>query len=284
MVFDKRMAGAPLARLVRARNRKKYESIPPRVGGPDDGSFRIVTYNVHRCRGLDGRLRPQRIVEVLREVNADIIALQEVLNIPYGSREDHQADFIAEEMGMHYSFGENRRFRGGGYGNLILSRLPLKSRHNFDLSRPGREKRGCLRTDVVVDDGSVLHVYNVHLGTSYRERRHQGRKLVESDILAGEDLQGPRILLGDFNEWLRGLTSRLLTEHFGSADIRLHLGRRATYPGPLPLVHLDHIYFDEALHLEGAVLHRSRTALIASDHLPLVADFRLDEADSRVAG
>ncbi len=105
-------------------------------------------------------------------------------------------------------------------------------------------------------------------------------KLVGSDILASVDLQGPRILLGDFNEWLRGLTTRLLTEHFGSDDIRVHLGRKHTYPGPLPLLHLDHVYFDEGLHLEGAMLHRSRKAIIASDHLPIAADFRMRQREN----
>ena len=241
---------------------------------PADGAFRIVTYNIHKCRGLDGRVQPLRIVEVLREVEADIIALQEVATISRGRRTDNQAAFIANELGLHYCFGENRKFRGGRYGNVILSRLPVISEQNYDLSRPGREERGCLRTDLVLN-GAILHIYNVHLGVAYLERRHQGRRLVGSDILARGDLQGPRILLGDFNEWLRGLTTQLLTEHFGSTDIRVHLGRKHTYPGPLPLLHLDNMYFDDGLQLEGAMLHRSRKALIASDHLPLAADFRV---------
>ena len=87
------------------------------------------------------------------------------------------------------------------------------------------------------------------------ERRRQGKQLVESEILAGTDVEGPRILLGDFNEWLRGITTRLLTEQFACVDIKADLGLRATYPGPLPLVHLDNIYFDDTLRLEGARLH-----------------------------
>ncbi|MGD0229179.1 MAG: endonuclease/exonuclease/phosphatase family protein [Syntrophorhabdales bacterium] len=247
----------------------------------EDGSFRIVTYNVHRCRGLDGRTRPSRIVEVLAEVDADIVALQEVWNVEDRGLEDEQARFIAGELGLHYCFGENRRHRGGGYGNMVLSRLPLVERGNIDLSHPGREERGCLCTDVMAGD-EVLHVYNVHLGTAYRERRHQGRRLVESESLAGKDVLGPRILVGDFNEWLRGLTSRLLTEHFGTTGIRQHLARRRTYPGPLPLVYLDNMYFDASLELEQARLHRTRKALIASDHLPLVADFRMRRGTNSV--
>jgi len=86
--------------------------------------LRTLTYNIHKCRGLDGRVQPTRIVEVLREIDADVIALQEVLSIQ-GSPEEHQAQFIAGELGFHACFGENRRHNGGGYGNLLLSRFRL---------------------------------------------------------------------------------------------------------------------------------------------------------------
>ena len=80
-------------------------------------------------------------------------------------------------------------------------------------------------------------------------------------------------MLGDFNEWTRGLASRLLAAHLEGIDIRYHLPRSRTYPGVLPLLHLEHIYFDAALELDSVTRHRSRTALVASDHLPLVANF-----------
>jgi endonuclease/exonuclease/phosphatase family metal-dependent hydrolase len=100
-------------------------------------------------------------------------------------------------------------------------------------------------------------------------------RLLDNEILNREH-SGPRIMLGDFNEWTHGLTSRLLKEHFRSPDLREVLGRKRTYPGVLPLLHLDHIYYDDRLTLERASVHRSRTALVASDHLPLVADFRIN--------
>jgi endonuclease/exonuclease/phosphatase family metal-dependent hydrolase len=235
--------------------------------------FRIVTYNVHKCRGLDRRVRPERIAMVLRETKADIIALQEVLSVEGRERERHQARFIAEELGMDYHIGENRRLDGGAYGNVVLSRLPLRAAHNYDITWSGRERRGCLRVDVLLHKGRVLHIFNVHLGTAFIERRHQARRLTNGGILHQPELSGARVVLGDFNEWTHGLTSRLLSKHFESADIRHHLRRGRTYPGVLPLVHLDHVYYDQALTLERLTLHRSRTALVASDHLPLVADF-----------
>lgn len=248
--------------------------------------LRIVTYNVHKCRGLDRRVRPARIASVLREVDADIIALQEVLSISGGAaREMDQARFIAEELGYDYCIGENRRLSGGAYGNVILSRLPWRHVHNYDITWRGRERRGCLRVDIETGasasggatsgGGGLLHLFNVHLGTAYIERRHQARQLVGDRILGSAELTGARVVLGDFNEWTRGLATRLLTEQLQSADVRLHLRSPRTYPGALPLVHLDHIYFDPALELVQLTLHKSRTALVASDHLPLVADFRV---------
>lgn len=276
--------------------------------------MRIVTYNVHKCRGLDRRVRPGRIVSVLRETRADIVALQEVVSVSDTPQREHdQAQFIAEELGFYYCIGENRRHHGGAYGNVVLSRFPLRWSHNYDLTWRAREPRGCLRVDIEVEVASVvsgaarndasgkddaarvdgatnlaaaasssrllLHVFNVHLGTAFIERRYQGRRLVSPDILCDAKLTGARLVLGDFNEWTRGLASRLLASELVSADLRRHLRRARTYPGPLPLLHLDHIYFEPTLALESLTLHKSLAALVASDHLPLVADFRLAVKD-----
>jgi endonuclease/exonuclease/phosphatase family metal-dependent hydrolase len=237
--------------------------------------FRVVTYNIHKCRGLDRRVRPTRIAEVLGELNADIIALQEVVSIEGKTPEDNQARFIADRLGLDYRLGETRKLNGGAYGNVIVSRFPFVSIYNYDLSHQGREPRGCLRTDVKIGQDRMLHVYNVHLGNSYLERRHQARRLFDTRILRNGDLTGARIILGDFNEWIRELASSLLSEHFGSVDIRFYLGWSRTYPGVFPFLRLDHIYFDASLTLERAILIRNRMALIASDHLPIVADFHL---------
>jgi len=236
-------------------------------------SIKVVTYNIHKCRGLDRRVQPARIVEVLREIDADVIALQEVLSV-HGKGVEDQAQFIAGELGFYSHLGENRTLHGGAYGNLLLSRFPLGVRKNHDITTPGRERRGCLRVDI--DLGmTTLHVFNVHLGTSFFERRQQAKKLISSAILNEPKLLGARIVLGDFNEWTHGHASQLLSHHFHSIDIRAHLGRSRTYPGLFPLLHLDHIYFDRAFNMSRLTLHRSRAALIASDHLPLVAEFEI---------
>jgi len=242
-------------------------------------SLRIVTYNVHRCRGIDNRERPGRIVDVLREVDADVVALQEVLSISGATREKDQAQFIAEELGLNHVAGENRKLKGGSYGNVVLSRFPLRLVRNHDISVRARERRGCLHTDVDVAGADTVHVFNVHLGTAFLERRHQGRRLVEEEILSNQELKGARIMLGDFNEWTRGLTTRLLRAHLKSVDVKNYLQRAKTFPGLLPVLHLDHIYFEDRLELKGLTVHRTRKALVASDHLPLVADFGLPAAE-----
>lgn len=234
--------------------------------------FRVATYNVHKCRGLDFRTSPQRIAEILRDIDADIIALQEVVSHDGGHPERNQARYIAEELGYGFSVGENRLHRGASYGNVVLTRFEVAASRNFDISVPGRERRGCLLTDVRLNGLGLLHVYNIHLGTAYRERHVQVSRLLDTEILAREH-SGPRLMLGDFNDWMRGLASRSLRSHFHSADPEGHIPHRRTYPSFLPLMTLDHIYYDSRLRVEGVRLHRTRTALVASDHLPLVADF-----------
>lgn len=238
-------------------------------------TIRIATYNVHKCRGMDGRARPERIAEVLAEIDADIVALQEVISAPDSRGHEDQAGFLGHETGLKFVLGETRRRQGRPYGNLVLSRFPIRAVANYDISAPGREPRGCLRTDLGIDRNTVLHVFNVHLGTSFFERRYQARRLIGPSILGHPWLSGPRIVLGDFNEWTRGLASRLLAARLAPVDLRSHLGRRRTYPGILPVLHLDHIYFDRHFEIRRVKLHRTSTSLVASDHLPLVAELKL---------
>jgi endonuclease/exonuclease/phosphatase family metal-dependent hydrolase len=237
-------------------------------------SFRVATYNTHKCRGMDGRIRPSRIAEVLRELPVDVVALQEVVSLSGGRREQNQAQYLAEAVGFEYRIGETRKLRGAAYGNVVLSRFPVKQVEVYDLTASRREPRGCIRCDVEWAPGKIVHIFNVHLGTGYLERRKQAHMLVSREVLLSPTLKHPCLVVGDFNEWTRGLVSRMMQSHFESVDIQLHLNRRRTYPGVLPLMHLDHMYFDRQLVLEEFLLHRSPMALMASDHLPLLAKFR----------
>jgi endonuclease/exonuclease/phosphatase family metal-dependent hydrolase len=237
--------------------------------------IRVVTYNVHKCRGMDRKVSAARIAKVLREVDADVIALQEILRVTNDDPKHDQVGFLASELEMeHCAFGHNRPLQGGTYGNATLSRFPIENWTNYDVSHAKRERRGCLRTDIRIGKGQLLHVMNLHLGTGFMERRAQARMLLSPELLLNGDFKHPRIVVGDFNEWTRGLATRLLSENFVSADSK---GRRVkrSYPGVLPLLRLDHVYYDGKLKLEKFAIHRSTAALMASDHLPLVAEFRV---------
>ncbi len=239
--------------------------------------LRIATYNVHKCRGLDRRTSPERIAAVIEELDADIVAIQEILNVQDGPAKYDQARSIHKTLTQYeWRFGENRTLHGGPYGNMTFSRLPIKFCRNYDISWRRRERRGCLRTDVLLARGMAVHIFNVHLGTSFFERRQQSRKLLSKEVLDSVDYHGPRIVVGDFNEWTRGLVSRSMADAFESIDFRKFKSYGRTYPGILPLLHLDHFYYDKQLSLTSFRLHRSRTALIASDHLPLVAEFEIE--------
>ncbi len=233
-------------------------------------AFRIATYNIHKGRGIDGRVRIERILRVLREVEADIVTLQEVINHEKRTAEEHQACYLADQLGYFYSVGETRKHREAAYGNVTLSRWKFEAVSHIDLSVAGREPRGALRTDIRVGS-EILHVFNVHLGTAVRERRAQAQ-LIDRHLLKALDVPGHRIVMGDFNDWNHGLVSKTLSSEFHLTDLAQHLPRTRGYPALLPLVHLDHIYLDHELKIEKARFHRNRLSLVASDHLPLVAD------------
>jgi endonuclease/exonuclease/phosphatase family metal-dependent hydrolase len=235
--------------------------------------LRVATYNIHKCVGMDRRLMPGRIAEVIAELKPDVIGLQEVLSVEDGPRDADQARYLADCLGMHLAVGEVRKLRGGSYGNAVLSRFPLHGVCTFDLSAPGRERRGCVRSDIELPGGETLRLFNFHLGTAFMERRWQARRIAEIELIRSRDLKGPRVVLGDFNEWTHGLVSTMFAAELRGADIRLHLKQARTYPGLFPFLHLDHIYYDEDLVLDRVWLHKSRKALIASDHLPLAAEF-----------
>lgn len=240
---------------------------------------RVATYNIHKCRGLDGRTSPERIASVLCDLRADIIALQEVLHVGNAKPRLDQVRYLASALpGYQAYFGENRKSHGGAYGNLTLSRLPLKTCANYDVTWRNRERRGCLRTDVELPNQALLHLFNVHLGTSFLERRHQARRLLSDEVLNRAEFTGPRIVVGDFNEWTRGLATRMMGNAFEAVEPRAFLRYSRTYPGVFPVLHLDHFYYDRHLVLKNFRLCRNRKTLVASDHLPLLAEFEIATA------
>lgn len=219
---------------------------------------------------MDRRTRPDRVAAVLRAVDADIVALQEVIGP--GPRGTSHIEDIGAALGMGWVMASTRRWREHQFGNAVLSRLPILHHAEHDLSWKTCEPRCLQRADVDVH-GHRLHVYNVHLGTAILERRYQAQRL--ADIVSDRHVTGAKVVLGDFNEWMRGLTTILLSRKLRSVDVRSYLKRRRTYPGLFPILHLDHIYYFGRLEVLGLAMPRTRLTLMASDHLPLVADVRI---------
>ena len=233
--------------------------------------LRIATYNIHRCRGMDRRTIPSRVAEVIRELNADVVALQEVIGAgPSGAG---QAEEIGAALGMGWVMHSVRTLRNHQFGNVVLSRLPIVHHGHYELTWRTCEERACQRADLDLGEQCKLHIYNVHLGTAVLERRYQAARLAA--FVHDHRIKGPKIILGDFNEWLKGLATKTLSSLFKSIDILEHLKRRRTYPGIFPVLHLDHIYYEGDVTVRKMELVRTRKALMASDHLPLVADFRI---------
>jgi endonuclease/exonuclease/phosphatase family metal-dependent hydrolase len=214
---------------------------------------------------MDWRVSPTRIADVIGCLESEIVATQEILL--------SQAEEISTRIGLPFMFGKAREHAGQPYGNALFTKFPVASHQDYDVTVLGRERRQCLRVSLLLPDGVKIHFFVVHLGTSFTERRKQARQLFSPGILCAAQFQTHRIVAGDFNEWTRGLASQLLSEHLQSADIIMHLKRGSTYPGLMPFMHLDHVYYDRDFELRDMHLYRTKLSLIASDHLPLLATF-----------
>jgi endonuclease/exonuclease/phosphatase family metal-dependent hydrolase len=244
---------------------------PLRRPAKDFVDLRVATYNIHRGRGMDRRVQPERIAAVLATIDPDIVALQEVIG-PGLTGMGH-AELLGAALGMGWVMAPTRELRRHQFGNVVLSRYPIRDHARLDLSWKTCEARGAQRVSIDIGQPTPLHIFNAHLGTALLERRYQAPKL--ADWIDDRSVSGPRIVLGDFNEWGRGLVADELAERLNSLDLYPHLKRRRTYPGFFPLLHLDHIYFSGPIEITRVELPRTRLAKIASDHLPLVADVRI---------
>lgn len=222
---------------------------------------RLATYNIHRCFGRDGRFDPERIVTVLREMDADIVALQEV-----ESSRDAGLDILAQferKTGMQAIAGPTIMLPDAIYGNAVLSRLPIHSIRHIDLSEHrGKEARGAMQIRFASPYG--LNLLATHLGLKTGERFRQAQRLCRA--IAGEP-PSTHVIAGDINEWIPfGPSMRCLRRHFGPSPFL------PTFPTHLPLLALDRIMASPQERLLKLQRHRSPLARIASDHLPLVAE------------
>ena len=225
-------------------------------------TLRAATWNIHGAVGVDRRYAPERIVAALNEMNADIVALQEV-----ASHEIH-GDFLASvERATNYNVvaGYLRQRRGTDFGNAVLSRYPILGVERLDLCVHRYEPRGAL--DVTVDVGrpAPLRVMAVHLGLRPGERREQVRRILAK---VERDDPHPTLLLGDVNEWyLWGRPLRWLHAHFRETP-----AAPPTFPSRRPLFALDRIWVAPVGSLRGLSCYATPLVRSASDHLPLVAE------------
>jgi endonuclease/exonuclease/phosphatase family metal-dependent hydrolase len=240
-------------------------STPSRPEGPGK-QLEVATYNVHRWTGVAGgrRFVPELACQVVHELGADVVALQEVLR-PFDR--DDPLIRLADELHYHLAFVSTRIHRDGELGNAILSRWPMTGIFTIDLSFGRIERRSAVVAQFQ-DHSEAVAVVATHLALVDRTRRRQ----VES-ILGHRHLQGPVVLLGDMNAWRRCRATRQLDAHL--AERHGDLRWPASFPSARPVMALDRVYARGARVAEVRA-HASRAARRASDHLPVIAQVELD--------
>jgi len=216
----------------------------------------FATYNIHRCVGRDGRYDPDRVRDVIGELNADVIAVQEIDTPDRHGLE--LAYWLGEESKLRVIAGPTLLERKGHHGNAVLTDCQCGDVRLVDLSMSGYEPRGAIDLDLTCEETS-MQVIATHLGLRPWERRVQVRRLL--------DQVGPKcILMGDFNEWwLWGHPLRWIKTVFGPSPAL------PTFPSVKPVLALDRIWIRPPASLRSLVVHRTRRAREASDHLPLIA-------------
>jgi endonuclease/exonuclease/phosphatase family metal-dependent hydrolase len=252
----------------------------PSTSEAETETFRIVSYNVHSCVGLDGRLSPARIGRVLAQCGADVVALQEldVNRRRSGSRD--QTLEIARALGFEQVvFQPAISTADEHYGDAILSRLPLRVVHRGALPgsqlRPHLEPRGAVWVEVDFD-GRPVQIINTHLGLLAPERMLQTAALIGPEWCEHPDCRDPVVLLGDFNCRPGSEAYQRITAA-GFRDAQRLLARHRplrTWFSPLPLARIDHVFLRGGWEVTKIEVPRTELTAVASDHLPLVVELR----------
>jgi endonuclease/exonuclease/phosphatase family metal-dependent hydrolase len=234
----------------------------------------VATYNVHACLGRDGRHDPNRVAAVIAELDADVVALQE-FTYPATIAIETRTPVVLTTLDRYQcALGPTRerthQTATECFGNALLTRHPIGEVHRINLSMQRREPRGALAATIDVG-GTQLHLLATHLGLRIHERRFQVRQILDYLDTVRDTLV---VVLGDFNDWLPGRSAaHVLDRRLGPTP------RRATFPVRWPIIALDRIWVHPAHALRRIWVHETRTAKLASDHLPVVAEIECCQVD-----
>jgi endonuclease/exonuclease/phosphatase family metal-dependent hydrolase len=226
-------------------------------------SLRIASWNIHKGVGSDRRRDLGRTAQVIAELGADLVALQEA-DLRFGSRAGLlDLDALRDTAGLVPVPSGGGGLSHGWHGNLILVRAAEVARVRR-LTLPGFEPRGALVSDLRIR-GRHLRVIAAHFGLLARSRRRQARAL--TDLLDSADEAHPTLLMGDLNEWRTGPASPLapLNRHFRPAPAL------RSFPARFPFLALDRLMGCARVDLHDIAVHDTALARAASDHLPLTA-------------
>ena len=241
---------------------------------------RLLTYNVHRCVGVDKTLDVERIVGVIAELDPDIVCLQELDVGRARTGGVDQAQEIADRLAMTFHFNAAMRVEAEQYGDAVLTLHPETLIRAGALPTmqgvPGLEPRGALWTAIEIG-GATLNVINTHLGLVPHEQRLQAAALKGPDWLGDPRCIGPTILTGDFNA--TSMTRPYQTLCDGLSDAQRLLGLKPsvkTFPSTFPAIRIDHFFVSD--HIRPTRVHAPfyPLARTASDHLPLILDFEIE--------
>jgi len=241
----------------------------------------IATYNIHKgFSHFNRRVVVHDLRERLRELNADIVFLQEVqgehahhgrrfINYPDGA----QHEFLADQLWPHSAYGKNSVYEAGHHGNAILSRFPIVQSLNTDVSAHRFESRGLLHCEIESADGQRVHCLCAHFGLFAKGRRVQTGALIDY-VQNSIPPDVPLIIAGDFNDW-RNQLSHPLARELGMHDVfHLHGGKVArSFPARLPLFRLDRIYV-RGFTVQHSEVHVGGAWQRLSDHAALSASLK----------
>ncbi|MFP4039252.1 MAG: glycosyltransferase [Desulfosudaceae bacterium] len=249
------------------------------VGSASAGKtgLRVMTYNLHGCQGMDGRVLPRRSAEVIAHYEPDVVCLQEVDSQRARSFYRQQPREIADYLGMNYVFRPAWQRRLRSYGNVILSRYPtrrVKSAALAGLSGyPHLERRSVLWVEIQVDNGQTYQILTTHVGLMKKEQQLQVHELLSEEWLRHQACSRRTIFCGDLNLPPDSFAHTLLSERFKDAQQNLPGHRpRPTWPGRYPLRILDYVFVSQDMTVQAVDVPSSALARIASDHLPLIVD------------